>query len=135
MSTEPKYPNYNGLIIGALLVVVLVLVIYMAKQSMRLTLLIILPATIITIRIYWKSRKRIWFWAVIVLMLGLHVPVVFVVRWPEQWVPPIGLVPMALADCLIIAGGVHLVEKFIVKPPPGEGEPPPPPFIQIKRRR
>ena len=115
--TERKRPDYSGLIIiGVSLLPVLFLFNYMVKQNMRLTLLIVLPAIITTIKIYWDSIKHIWFWAVIVLMLRLHVPVVSIVRWPQHWVSPLSLMPIALADFLIVAGAVHLGEKFIVKP-------------------
>ena len=129
-----KVRDYSILIMGAGLLTLLLLFIYMERQNMRLTLLIFLPVTIVVIRIYWGLRKRIWFWAVIVLMMGLHIPLVFIVRMPERWVPPMALLPIVLADVIIVAGAVHLVEKFIVKPPPGEGSPPVP-FIQIKWRR
>ncbi len=45
-ATERKRPDYSGLVIGAGLLSVLFLLIYMEKQNMRLTLLIFLPVII-----------------------------------------------------------------------------------------
>jgi len=43
------------------------------------------------------------------------------------------MLPIVLVDLLIIAGAVHLVEKFIVKFPPEKGGSTAP-FIQIKSK-
>jgi len=55
--------------------------------------------------------------------LTLHVPLLFLFRWPQGyhgWFPAIGMLPIGLADALIIVGAVRFVEKFIVKSPPAE---------------
>jgi hypothetical protein len=69
-------------------------------------------------------RKRFWFWAIIVLLLLLHIPLLFLFRWPRGlngWLPAIGALPIGLADVLLILGAVGFVEKFILKiPPPDE---------------
>lgn len=101
---------------------------------MGMTVFIVLGMMTLAIRTCWDLRERIWFWAVIVLMLALHVTLFFVVRWPPGLVHGIMLLPIGVADYLIFLGAVHLVEKFIVKPPPGE-DGPPAPFVQIKWRR
>ena len=66
-------------------------------------------------------------------MLALHVPLFFVDPWPHRWLPGRGMLPIVLVDLLIIAGAVHLVEKFIVKFPPEKGGSTAP-FIQIKSK-
>jgi lipoprotein signal peptidase len=74
--------------------------------------------TMLAIRVRWDLRKRFWFWAVIVLVLAVHVPLLFVFRWPQGyhgWLPAIAWLPIGLADVLIILGVVRLIEKFIVK--------------------
>jgi hypothetical protein len=116
-ATERKRPDYTGVIIGAILLPVLFLFLYLGKKDMARSVCIVLAATMFAIRIRWDLRKHIWFWAVIVLVLALHVPLFFIVSWPHGWVPGIIMLPIALADCLIIVGAVRFVEKFIVKAP------------------
>jgi hypothetical protein len=75
------------------------------------------------IKVRWDLRKRVWFWAIIVFVLLLHVPLLFVFRWPQGfhgWLPAIGTLPIGLADLLIILGAVQFVEKFMVKTPRAE---------------
>jgi uncharacterized membrane protein YfcA len=116
-TTERKRPDYTGVIIGLILLPVLVLFFYMGKPDMGLSVFIVMGATMFAIRIRWDLRKHIWFWAVIVTILALHVPLFFIVRWPSGRVPPLALLPIAVADCLIVVGAVRFVEKFIVKAP------------------
>ncbi len=109
-----KRTDYSGVIIVALLLPVLLFFIYPGKQDMGLSVCIVLGMIVLAIRIRWDLRKRLWFWAIIVLMLLLRVPMVIVVRWPQGWTPAVGLLPIGVADCLIILGVVRLVEKFII---------------------
>jgi len=68
------------------------------------------------IKLRWNLRKHAWFWAVIVFILALHVPLFFVVRWPQGNLPTIFYtMPLGIADFLIILGAVGLAEKFLSK--------------------
>jgi len=78
---------------------------------------------LLAIKVRWDLRKRVWFWAVIVFVLLLHIPLLFLFRWPQGfhgWLPAYAMLPIALADILIILGAVQPVETFIVKDPPAE---------------
>ena len=75
-----KRTDYSGVIIGALLLPVLLFFIYLGKQDMGLSVCIVLGIIMLAIRIRWDLRKRLWFRAIIVLMLLLHVPLFIVVR-------------------------------------------------------
>jgi hypothetical protein len=59
---------------------------------------------------------------VVAVVLALHVPLFFLIQWPHIWVPGLALLPIGLADVLIILGAVRFVEKFIVKSPPPDEE-------------
>jgi hypothetical protein len=67
-------------------------------------------------------RRRWWFWAVVVLVLALHVPVILMIKWPDRWVSRFALLPIGLADMLVTVGVVRFVQKFIVKSPPPDEE-------------
>jgi len=61
-------------------------------------------------------RKHTWFWAAIVLVLALHVPLLFIVRWPDSKVPTIAYsLPLGIVDFLLIMGAVGLAEKLFSK--------------------
>ncbi len=83
---------------------------------MGLAVVIVLAAMMVAIKIRWNLRKHVWFWAIIAVILALHVPLVFVVRWPQGNVPTLFYTfPFALIDFLIISEGLRLAEKFFSK--------------------
>lgn len=108
--------DYTGLILAAILAPVLLLFIYLGKADMGLAAVIALGMIIFAVKIRWNLRKHVWFWATIVFILALHVPLVFIVRWPQGNVPIIFYsMPIGIADFLIILGAVGLAEKFFSK--------------------
>jgi len=118
---KKKRADYTGVIIGAILLPVLVFFIHLGKQDMGESVCIVLGMIMLAIRIRWDLRKHLWFWGIIVSLLVLHIPLFILVRWPQGWTPAIGMLPIGVADCLIIVGVVRFVEKFIAKShPPGE---------------
>ena len=108
--------DYTGLKIGAILLPMLLLFIYLGKADMGLAVFIVLGASIVAIKIRWNLRKHIWFWAIIAIILALHVPLVFIVRWPQGSVPTLFYtLPFGLVDFLIISEGLRLAEKLLSK--------------------
>ncbi len=81
MEKEPVDPT--DLIIGVILGAALLLFILLGKVDIGLTVCVILGAAIFAIKLHWDLRKHIWFWAIIAIILALHVPLVFMVRWPQ----------------------------------------------------
>jgi hypothetical protein len=109
-------PDYTGLKVGAILAPVLLLFIYLGKADMGLAVFIVLGVSIVVIKMSWNLRKHVWFWAIIVLILALHVPLVFMVRWPQGSVPTLFYtMPIGIADFLIISGALRLAEKLLSK--------------------
>ena len=119
---EQKRTDYTSVIIFAITLPVLIFFSHIGKEDMGLNIGICLFVNLLAIKIRWKLRTHIWFWAVIVLVLALHVPVILMVRWPHEWVSKMTLLPIGLADLLITLGAVGLVEKFIAKAPPPDEE-------------
>lgn len=113
---EKAFTDYTGLKVGAILMPILLLFIYFGKADMGLTLYIVSVACIGAIKIRWNLRKHIWFWLIIVFIFALHVPLFFIIRWPQGKVPGLfyGL-PFGLADFLIISGALRLAENFFLK--------------------
>ena len=113
---ETAFTQYTGLKIGAVLMPMLLLFIYFGKADMGLTLFIVLGVSIVAIKIRWNLRKHIWFWAIIAVILALHVPLFFMIRWPQGNVPTLFYtLPFGLVDFLIISGALGLAEKLLSK--------------------
>ena|SRR5665213_200332 len=122
--TQKKPTDYTGVII-----LVLVLPVYfsfdvfLGQEELGRSVAFVLAMVLLAIRVRWDLRKRVWFWAVILFVLLLHVPLLFLFRWPHGfhgWLPAYAMLPIALAEMLIILGAVGFVEKYIVKAPPVE---------------
>jgi hypothetical protein len=108
------FTDYTGLKIGAILLPVFFLFVYWGKADMGLAVLIVLGVTIGAIKIRWDLRKHVWFWAIIAVILALHVPLFFMIRWPQGNVPTLFYtLPFGLIDFLIISGILELAEKLL----------------------
>jgi hypothetical protein len=113
---EKEPTDYTGTKIGAILAPVLLLFAYFGKEDRGFTICLVLGVAIFAIKMRWKLRKRRWFWPVIVFILLLHVPLFFVVRWPQTNVPTIAYsMPLGIADGLLILGAIGLAERFFSK--------------------
>lgn len=119
---ESKPTDYTALVILAILFPVLFFFRSIGKTDMGLNVAVCLGMCLVAIRIRWDLRTRLWFWGVVAVVLALHVPLFFLIQWPHIWVPGLALLPIGLADVLIILGAVRFVEKFIVKSPPPDEE-------------
>jgi len=115
-SKEKEPTDYTGLKTAAILAPVFMLFIYLGKADMGLTVFIVLAMIMFAVKTRWNLKKHVWFWATIVFILALHVPLVFIVRWPHGNVPTIFYaMPIGIADFFIILGAVGLAEKLFSK--------------------
>ena len=120
-TTGKKRTDYTGVIIAAILLPVYILFMVLGHEELGRSVFIVLGMMMFAIRVRWDLRKRIWFWAIVVVLLLLQIPLLFIFQWPRGfhgWLPAVGTLPIGLADLLIILGAVRFVEKFIVKAPP-----------------
>ncbi|MGB6979334.1 MAG: hypothetical protein WBD66_09010 [Candidatus Acidiferrales bacterium] len=111
---KQKQPvDYTGLKIVAILAPVFLLFVFLGNADMGLAVCIVLGMIMVAIYIRWNLRKHLWFWATIVFILALHVPLFFLVRWPQGNVPTLFYtMPVGIADFLIVLGAVGLAEKL-----------------------
>ena len=115
-SKEKGLTDYTGLKIGAILLPMLLLFIYLGKADMGLAVFIVLGVITVAIKIRWNLSKHVWFWALIVFILALHIPLFFIVRWPQGNLPTLFYtLPFGLIDFLIISGILGLAEKLLSK--------------------
>jgi len=83
---EKKTTDYTGLIIAAILIPVLLLFMYFGNEDLGITVVIVLAAVMVAIRIRWDLRRQLWFWETIALVLVLHIPFFYYVRIPPAWI-------------------------------------------------
>ena len=90
--------------------------IYLGKTDVGLTVDIVFGVAIIAAKIRWKLRKHVWFWAVIAFILLLHIPLFFIVRWPQGNIPTlVYTMPLGIVDFLLISGGYQSRRESILK--------------------
>jgi hypothetical protein len=121
---EPKPTDYTNTYLVALAIMLPVVLFFrhIGKFDMGMNVAIVLGLCLFAIRIRWDLRTRVWFWGVVLFVLALHVPLFFLIHWPDGWVPGVALLPIGLADLAVILGAVKFVETFIVKSPPRDEE-------------
>src|ERR1700733_1820449 len=99
--------DYTGLIGVLILSPVFFVITLLANADMALAACIVLGLIIIAIKIRWHLRKHVWFWAIIIVILALHIPLVLMVRWPQGSAPTLFYtMPLGIADFIIILGAV-----------------------------
>ena len=123
-ASEDKEPtDYTGLKIGSILAPSFLLLIYLGKADLGFSVFIVLGMMMFAVKLRWRLRKHVWFWATIVLILALHVPLLFLVRWPDTKVPTIAYsLPIGIVDFLLIMGALGLAERIFLKNPPPDEE-------------
>ena len=113
---EKNSTDWSGTIIGAALLPVLLLFIYLGKAEVGFTSCIVLAMFMVAVRLRWKLRKYVWFWGTIIFVLLLHVPLLFLVHWPQTNIPTIAYsLPLGIVDFLLVSGALGLAEKLFTK--------------------
>ncbi len=104
-SPKPKERvDYTGLKLAALLAPVFFLVTFLYSADAGLAAYIVAGVVLFAIKTRWHLRKHVWFWAIIGVIFVLHVPLVFMVRWPKNAPTIFYAMPIGIADFLVISG-------------------------------
>lgn len=110
---ENELSDFAGVKIGAMLIPVFLLFVFLGKADMGLAVVIVLGVMLVAIRLRWNSKKHIWFWAIIVFILALHIPLFLIVRWPQGGAPTlVYTMPFGILDFLVISGALSIAEKL-----------------------
>ena len=113
---EKSPTDWSGPIIVALLAPLFFFFVYLGKAEMGFTACLVLGMSMLAAKLRWKLRRHVWFWATIISILLLHIPALFLVRWPETHVPTIVYsLPLGIVDFLLISGALGLAEKLFAK--------------------
>src|SRR6185437_8077570 len=99
-----------------MLLPVFFLFVYLGKAETGFTVVLVLGMILLAIKLQWRLRKHVWFWAIIAVVLALHVPFLFIFRWPDTKTPTIAYsLPLGIVDFLIISGVIRLSENIFSK--------------------
>ncbi len=113
---EKRSTDWSGTIIGVMLLPVFFVFVFLGKAELGFNVMLVLGLVMIAIRLRWRLRRHPWFWATILLILALHVPLLFIVRWPQSSVPTIAYsLPLGIVDFLLITGALSLAERVFSK--------------------
>jgi len=116
---EPKQKgrtDWTGPIIVAMLSPLFFLFVYLGKAEMGLTACCVLGLATLAVKLRWKLRRHVWFWATIIFILVLHIPLLFLVHWPDTRVPNIVYaLPLGVVDFLFINGVLGIAENLFSK--------------------
>jgi hypothetical protein len=109
--------DYTGLKLGAMLLPVFFLVTFLYNADVGLAAYMVLGVMVFAVKLRWYLRKHAWFWAIIAVILALHVPLVLMVQWPKNAPTILYAMPIGIADFLIISGALGLAERFFSEDP------------------
>ena len=117
-SQQEKPTDWSGVFIGVLLLPVFLFFTHEGKEDVGLNLCVCLLGLLLAAKVCWELRSRIWFWGIIFLVLAADVPIIFMIHWPQSWVPGFALLPIALAEFLVTVSVVRFVQKMVEKSAP-----------------
>jgi len=122
-SERKSHADWTGPIIVVLLAPLFFFFVYLGKPDMGFTICLVLGVDMVAIKLRWELRRHMWFWATIVLIFALHIPLFFIVQWPQSNVPTIAYsLPLGIVDFLLIWGGISLAQRLFSKGSDEEAE-------------
>ena len=72
-----------------------------------------LGSIVVAARLRWDLKKYVWFWITLVVVAGLHIPLILLIPWTSRSYPGVVLLPTMLVDCAIVYGCIKLAEKVM----------------------
>lgn len=67
----------------------------------------------LVIAMRWKLRTRGWFWATIIILAALHLPLILFIPWTTRWIPAIVIAPIGIADLYAMLWAVAAVGRVM----------------------
>jgi len=91
------------------------LVDYLGRPELERPVMFSLGMILLTIKVCRDIRRRWWFWVTMAVVAALHVPLILHIPWTTKWVPAVAILPICIADLLVILGIVNLAERLFGK--------------------
>lgn len=78
----------------------------------------LISAAIITLVVVmrWRLRRHAWFWGTMIVLAGLHLPLILFVPWTAHWIPALVIIPVGIADVYVMLWVLLVVGKFMGEP-------------------
>jgi predicted membrane channel-forming protein YqfA (hemolysin III family) len=108
---EPKR-DYTGTLLGACIIPVWFLVANYFDTNIATSICIFLGMILLTIHFSPKQRKHRWFWIVMVVIACLHVPLIFLIKYPRFNLTLAALMPIGVMDFILIRFILYLCGKL-----------------------
>lgn len=113
---EKSSTDWSGTIIGVMLLPLFFVFVFLGKAELGFNVMLFLGLVMIAVKLRWKLRRYVWFWATIFFVLLLHIPFLFLVHWPQSHGPTIAYsLPLGIVDFLLISGAISLAQKVFAK--------------------
>ena len=76
---------------------------HFGRLNMALPVLNFIAVFGFLIALKWGLRRRIWFWAILIVLAAVHVELILFIPWTNSWVPALLIAVIDSADfCLIV---------------------------------
>lgn len=88
---------------------------YFGRYELARPTLFSIAAIGIAVAVKWKLKRYPWFWAAIVTIALVHIPLILYVPWTTGWIPALVMTPFLIADVALILAVLKLLEKQFEK--------------------
>ncbi|MEO8100462.1 MAG: hypothetical protein ABI811_22375 [Acidobacteriota bacterium] len=65
------------------------------------------------VRHLWDLRARVWFWAVLAMIVAANLFLILWIPWPATKTSYIGLLPIGLAHFFLVRGAFAIAERIL----------------------
>jgi hypothetical protein len=72
---------------------------------------IAIGASVLAVRQKWEYHHRRWFWGVVAGVVLAHLPILMFFVFPNRWIPALLLMPLALADYVVMIVAIRIAAK------------------------
>ena len=116
-------PNLTGVITAAILLPISLVVYRFGNADMAISTFFCIGIVVFAAILKWHLRQFVWFWAVLLVVSALQVPIIANFRWPAHSVHGVTLLPFFVVGLLIVLGIIRLVESLMTAKIPDDRHP------------
>lgn len=84
---------------------------HFGKFGMALPILNCIAVFGFLVALKWGLRRFIWFWAVVVVLAALHVPLILYIPWTIKWVPAFSIAAIDSIDFCVMLAIMVVIER------------------------
>jgi hypothetical protein len=101
-SLKQRQNYFFALKVVLCIVPVMVLFFVIGRADLARPACVAIGAAALAVRQKWEYHNRRWFWGVVGGVVLIHLPILIFVVFPNRWIPALLLMPLALADYVIM---------------------------------